>query len=121
MSRYIGKRVFYQCDNCGNDFTLSKKTIDDSLNTGNVFCSQSCYNQKTMRKQKYNPTNIQDLSKGKVQSKVGYRKGTFLHNIDDLVDVIKNGGQVEVKAEEVRELNGHKISVIECKIYFIDK
>jgi len=73
-----------------------------------------------MQSQKYNPKNL-DLSKGKKQSRVGYKKGTFLHNVDDLSDVIKNGGQVEVKAEEVTELNGEKISVLECRIYFIDK
>ena len=73
-----------------------------------------------MANQKYNPKNL-DLSKGKKQSRVGYQKGTFLHNMDDLADVIKNGGQVEVKAEEVTELNGERILVLECRIYYIDK
>ncbi len=42
MSRYIGKRVSYPCNGCGKQFTLNKKSIDDSLNSGNVYCSEEC-------------------------------------------------------------------------------
>lgn len=43
MSRYIGKRVFYQCAKCFTNFTLSKKSVDDSLNSDKVFCSSKCF------------------------------------------------------------------------------
>lgn len=28
MSRYIGRRVFYSCYNCGTHFTLNNKTVE---------------------------------------------------------------------------------------------
>lgn len=43
MSRYIGKRVIYSCGQCYKQFTLNKKAIDDSRKSGEVFCSQKCF------------------------------------------------------------------------------
>jgi hypothetical protein len=45
MSRYIGKRVSYPCGQCGKQITLSGKTKDDSANSGEVFCSEQCFEQ----------------------------------------------------------------------------
>jgi hypothetical protein len=45
MTRYIGKRVFYMCDQCGKPFTLNKKSITDRTNNGEVFCSERCFEQ----------------------------------------------------------------------------
>jgi len=45
MSRYIGKRVSYPCGQCGEQITLSRKTKDDSANSGEVFCSEQCFEQ----------------------------------------------------------------------------
>lgn len=42
---FIGKRVFYCCSNCGNEFTLSKKSIDKSEDMNLVFCSKKCWNE----------------------------------------------------------------------------
>lgn len=42
MTRYIGKRVSYQCDHCKTQFTLSNKSIDHSVSTRRVFCSEGC-------------------------------------------------------------------------------
>jgi hypothetical protein len=43
MSRFIGKRVFYHCHYCDTPFSLGKKSVDDSLQTGAVFCSRQCF------------------------------------------------------------------------------
>ena len=43
MSRYIGKRVSYPCGNCGKQFTLNKKSVDDSEQSGEVFCAKQCF------------------------------------------------------------------------------
>lgn len=45
MSRYIGKRVSYQCGLCKKQFTLNKLSVDDSEKSGEVFCSKACYEQ----------------------------------------------------------------------------
>ena len=68
---------------------------------------------------KYNPTNISDLSKGKMRQKVGYKKGTFCTEPEKLVEIMTNGGQVEIKSQESRLLDGIRVQMIECKIYFI--
>lgn len=70
---------------------------------------------------KWNPDQIADLSKGKMTQKVGYHKGTFITDTDVLADIVKNGGQVEFKAREIRDIKGIVVQVIECRIYFIDK
>jgi len=43
MSRFIGKRVFYHCDNCKKRFTVSNKTVDKSEEMNLLFCSQKCW------------------------------------------------------------------------------
>lgn len=45
MSRYVGKRVNYQCGFCNKQFTLNKKSFDDSQRSGELFCSKQCYEQ----------------------------------------------------------------------------
>ncbi len=45
MSRYIGKRVRYECGYCKKQITLNKQSVDDSVNSGEVFCSVMCKNQ----------------------------------------------------------------------------
>lgn len=45
MSRYIGKRVSYECGFCKKQFTLNKQSIDDSEKSGEVFCSKQCSEQ----------------------------------------------------------------------------
>lgn len=45
MSRYIGKRVSYPCGGCRKQFTLNRKSVDDSMNSGQVFCSKDCQEQ----------------------------------------------------------------------------
>ncbi len=70
---------------------------------------------------KYNPKNIEDLSKGKMIQRVGYVKGTFIDDLQSLEDIIKNGGQVEVKAQEVRQSGLNQIQVLEVRIYFVSK
>lgn len=45
MSRYIGKRVSYECGFCKKQFTLNKQSIDDSEKSGEVFCSKQCSDQ----------------------------------------------------------------------------
>ncbi len=47
MSKYIGKRVFYHCGSCGNPFTLNNNSVDDSNNSGEVFCSKNCHESFT--------------------------------------------------------------------------
>ncbi len=44
MSKYIKKWVYYCCGWCKKQFTLSKKSIDDSMVSGNIFCCEDCYN-----------------------------------------------------------------------------
>ena len=67
---------------------------------------------------KYNPKE-QDLRKSKMLQRAGYKKGTFITDTNKLVDIIGNGAQIEMKAQEVRDLNGNQVQVIECRIYFI--
>lgn len=45
MSRYIGKRVSYECGWCKKQFTLNKQSVDDSEKSGDVFCSKRCSEQ----------------------------------------------------------------------------
>ncbi len=45
MSKYIGKRVNYECGFCKKQFTLNKQSVDDSNNSGEVFCSKKCSEQ----------------------------------------------------------------------------
>lgn len=45
MSRYIGKRVNYPCGKCRKQFTLNKQSVDDSMSSGQVFCSKWCQEQ----------------------------------------------------------------------------
>lgn len=49
----------------------------------------------------------------------GYKKGTFITDTNKLADIISNGAQIEIKAQEVRDLKGGHVQVIECRIYFI--
>lgn len=70
---------------------------------------------------KYNPKKIEDLSKGKMTSKVGYQKGTFITDLDQLADIIKNGGQIEIKSQEIRQIKDTTVQVIECRIYFVEQ
>lgn len=68
---------------------------------------------------KYNPKNIEDLSKGKMIQRAGYIKGTFIKDLGPIEDIIKNGGQVEIRAQEVRQNGDTQVQVVECRIYFI--
>ena len=61
-----------------------------------------------------------DLTKSKLASRVGYKKGTFITDTDLLTSIIKNGGQVEIKAQETRNLGAETVQTIECKIFFIE-
>ena len=61
-----------------------------------------------------------DLTKSKLASRVGYKKGTFITDTDLLASIIKNGGQVEIKAQETRNLGAETVQTIECKIFFIE-
>ena len=45
MSKYIAKRVSYECGFCKKQFTLNKQSIDDSEKSGEVFCSKQCAEQ----------------------------------------------------------------------------
>jgi protein-disulfide isomerase-like protein with CxxC motif len=67
---------------------------------------------------KYNKKE-RDLWKSKMIQRAGYKKGTFITDVNKLSDIILNGGQIEMKAQEVRELKGEKVEMIECRIYFI--
>ncbi len=68
---------------------------------------------------KYNPKE-QELWKSKMTLRGGYKKGTFITDTNRLSDIVANGGQVEMKAQEVRDLKGTTIQVIECRIYFVE-
>lgn len=68
---------------------------------------------------KYNPDG-KDLSKAKMMARVGYKKGTFMTNPEELSKIISNGGYTEIKARENRDLDGKLVRVIECRIFFID-
>lgn len=67
---------------------------------------------------RYNP-NERDLWKSKMIQRAGYKKGTFITDTEKLADIIKNGGQVEMKAQEVREIKGQIVQAMEVKIYFV--
>lgn len=41
MSKYLGKRVSYTCDQCGKKFTSHAGAVDDHEDTG-IFCSAKC-------------------------------------------------------------------------------
>ena len=69
---------------------------------------------------KYNPKE-QDLWKSKMMQRAGYKKGTFLTDTNKLADIVSNGAQIEMKAQEVRDLKGGHVQVIECRIYFISE
>ena len=71
-----------------------------------------------MNNQKYNPGD-KDLTKSKMCRRVGYKKGTFVTELDKLVDIISNGGQVEIRAQDVRSMGDSYVDVIECRIYFV--
>lgn len=45
MSRYIGKRVSYECGFCKKQFTLNRQSVDDSEKSDEVFCSTQCSEQ----------------------------------------------------------------------------
>lgn len=68
-----------------------------------------------MKKGKYNPNGI-DLSKGKMASRVGYIKGTFITDLERLSDIILNGGYVEIKAQTVKN-NG--VQTMDLTIHFM--
>lgn len=67
---------------------------------------------------KYNPKE-RVLWKSKMMQRAGYKKGTFITDTNKLADIISNGAQIELKAQEVRDLKGDRVQVIECRIYFI--
>lgn len=67
---------------------------------------------------KFNP-NKQELWKSKMIQRAVYKKSTFITETDKLADIVKNGAQIEIKAQEVRDLKGNHVQVIECRIYFI--
>lgn len=67
---------------------------------------------------KYNPKE-RELWKSKMITMAGYKKGTFITDTNKLADIINNGAQIEIKAQEVRDLKGEEVQVIECRIYFI--
>lgn len=67
---------------------------------------------------KYNPKE-QDLWKSKMIQRAGYKKGMFITDTNKLADIVSNGAQIEMKAQEVRDLKGNQVQVIECRIYFI--
>ena len=69
---------------------------------------------------KYNPKE-RDLWKSKMIQRAGYNKGTFITDTNKLSDIVSNGGQIELKAQEVRELKGEKVQVIECRIFFVSE
>ena len=68
-----------------------------------------------MKKAKYNPDGI-DLSKGKMRSRVGYKKGTFVTDFQQVSDIILNGGYVEIKAQTVKD-NG--VQTLDLTIHFV--
>ncbi len=67
---------------------------------------------------KYNPKE-QDLWKSKMIQRAGYKKDAFITDTNKLADIISNGAQIEMKAQEVRDLKGNQVQVIECRIFFI--
>ena len=70
-----------------------------------------------MKKQKYNPNNI-DLSKGKQQFQQSYVKGQFVSgdNLEFMIDILKNGGKVEIMKEGVKDTN---VSFFEIRVYYV--
>lgn len=67
---------------------------------------------------KYNPKE-QELWKSKMIQRAGYKKGTFITDTSKLSEIISNGAQIELKAQEVREMKGSHVQVLECRIFFI--
>lgn len=64
---------------------------------------------------KFNKDGIQDLSKGKVTSKVGYNKKAVPIDPDILCDIINNGGQGYVISQSVLDTG---VQCAEIRIYF---
>lgn len=67
---------------------------------------------------KYNPKE-QNLWESKMIQRVGYKKGMLITDTNKIADIISNGAQIEMKAQEVRDLKGSQVQVVECRIYFI--
>lgn len=67
---------------------------------------------------KYNPRE-QDLWKSKTMHRACYKKGAFIMDAEKLADIVSNGAQIEMRAQEVRDLKGTRVQVIECRIYFV--
>lgn len=67
--------------------------------------------------QKYNP-NSQQLNKGKRSAWQGYEKGQMIHNDHQafLIDIMTNGGQVEIRQEGMMQ-NG--ASYCEVIVYYV--
>ena len=63
--------------------------------------------------------NERDLWKSKMIQRAGYKKGVFITDVAKLAHIIQNGGQVEVRAQEVREIKGQQVQVLEVRIYFV--
>ncbi len=68
-----------------------------------------------MKKGKYNPDGI-DLSKGKMRNRVGYVKGTFVTDLQQISDIILQGAYVEIKAQSAKD-NG--VQTLDLTIHFI--
>lgn len=68
-------------------------------------------------KQRYNKIGGM-LQGGKMIQRAGYKKGQFIADLEKLSDIILNGAQVEMKAQQVNDLKGVQVQVMEVKIYF---
>lgn len=64
---------------------------------------------------KYNPNNI-ELWKGKMTRRVGYKKGTFVTDLQHLSDIILNGGHIEIKAQSAKD-NG--VQTMDLTVHFV--
>jgi len=67
---------------------------------------------------KYNPLN-KDLFKSKLKMRASYKKGIFITDTSTLAEIIANGGQIEIKAQETRDLNGVPVQALEIKVFYI--
>jgi len=67
---------------------------------------------------KYNPLN-KDLLKSKLKMRALYKKGTFITDTSTLAEIIANGGQIEITAQETRDLNGVPVQALEIKVFYI--
>lgn len=52
-------------------------------------------------------------------NRIGYKKGMFITDTECLAGIIANGGQIEIKAQEIRDLNGDRVEMIECRVFFV--